>query len=295
MFMMVMLMAWISPGQTLAQGSRPASFVPPRPASLAEVFASGANDLVVIGTVDSAATIFRGFAETCGVTGYSWDTYLEIRLRLEQVIFGTAEDSVLRVTILESSDQSVLNHRVLVRAYRSCDDNWRLRGRLCLLNDESVTFPGHGGRTLAARQVDLLTDLATARPNPLRVYGAASAVLLARIHAVHGWTETGASYDIVPLRWIAGTSNLTPTTIVFPRLADCYPNMFMGDSLLVPLPSSWVPGDSLVLSDCPSAMRVKLGFAPGLGRRVDDLEPALMKIGTKLFVRSVQKPVAREK
>ncbi len=271
-------------------------WLPPRPQNLAELIASGTNDLVVVGTVTQATPVYRGFAETCGVTGYSWDHTLEIALRLEEVVYGsvtdTEIDSVVNITIIEDGDPSVLGKSVIVWAYRSCDDAWRLRGRYCVLTDGRVSeqASSQSGLRSAAMGVPIMTELTQARPHPMRAYSGAGSILLAQITTVHGWTEYGADYSITPLRWMTDSSATVPKVVWFPRLPACYPNMFTGDSLLVPIPITWVPGDTLKLADCPSALRVKQQMVPGFGLPLESFKQVgLMKIGPGYFVRPVQK------
>ena len=136
---------------------------------------------------------------------------------------------------------------------------------------------------------ELLSNLNPDRAHPSRVFeGMTTAIALARVTKISPWTEDGSSFNIDSLGWTVGHNGSSPKVVTFPLLPLCNPNIFVGDSLLVPVPQSF-QGDTLKLQDCPVGLRVKNGYAPGLGVNLGSLPSALVRVGSYMRVRSVQR------
>lgn len=268
---------------------------PAAPQSLGELVASGSNDLVVTGTVVSAVDSVRGFAGGCGFANLSAQNVTEIDLRVESVIYGVAEDSLIHVTIIDQNFGELPGKQVLVWAYRSCPDAWRLRGYMGVIEDGMIT---HGNNRPIFRYPDgqhaRVPLESVVNPSPAKqahsssVYNQVERIALVRVASIDSWSSAGGAYHVDGLRWLAGSGTM-PKLITFPCLPRCYPSIVQGDTLVVPVRVSDTDS-TLTLNVCPSVLRTKNGFAPGLGVTVTAVDQVLMSIGHTRWLRSYRQP-----
>lgn len=271
------------------------SFSPPAPQSFADLLGSGGNDLVVTGTVVTAEETVRGFADGCGYENLSHVPVTEIGLRVGRIVYGVAEDSILHITILDQNYGLLPGREVVVWAHRSCPDAWRLRGYMGVIEGNEIT---HGsGRPIwrnsegQVRRVAFTSIIPTGHDrgqvHSTELYNGVESVALVKVQSIDSWSANGATYHVQFVNWLIGHGSSTPTRINFPRLARCFPGVTRGDTLLVPLKAGF-SDSTLVLSVCPSALRTKNGFAPGLGVQVTAVDRALMTIGQRRWLRAFQ-------
>ena len=267
--------------------------VPPVPQTFEQLLA--ANDLVVTGTILTAVDTLRGYAGGCGFVSTVNMPVTDIRLKVNAIVYGVAEvdeDSVLTATILDQGFGSLDNKDVLVWLHRTCEDAWRLRGWMGVIEGGIVT---HGNGQPIFRRPDgtwerypidqLISPLRNRLASSATLYSDIGSIAIGRVESIDGWTASGATYNIKPLGWVSGVGDTIPTSISFPCLPRCYPGIFRGDSLLIPLPAGF-HDTKIMLSVCPSALRVKNGYCPGLGVVLPELDRSMMTIGKTRWLRS---------
>lgn len=258
-----------------------------------------AQDLVVEGRLLSADAVTRKPIEGCGVTGLGPYRSLDLRIAVDRVRFGTADDSVLVISTLGRprfrSGLLSPGARVIAWAFRDCDDGWRLWGRLCILTatghvvgelgqEQFIRLEGQPGPLRYGALDSAIVDREGARHSSL-VFEGASRVALLRLTRTVRNGDIGFTYECDSVAWALGTGDRVPRSIDFPRLPECYPEIFPGDSLLVPLPAGF-QGDRLVLDRCPRSMRVKNRFAVALGVPLEFLNYALRVEPSGVHVRA---------
>ncbi len=270
----------------------PASrILPPRPPSFVDFLAAG-QDLVVQGTVLECQEVTRGYEESCGTHGLMPLPITEVKLRVDAVYAGVCDDSVVAISAIDHGyfRREPVGSRVIAWGNRSCDDGWKLRGRLVIVEPDGSIVGRFGLPVVDGEAMTVSVLNAQALPfasHPATIYDGAIAVALARRTDTSGWTTDGATFQLDSLGWVNGRGSHVPRTMRFPLLPGCYPDIYPGDSLLVPIPASFV-GDTLDLVRCPSALRVQRGFAPGLGVRIGELQQALVRVGSTLRLRSIK-------
>jgi len=285
----------VSVGLTDAQGPapllpQPGWHIPPHPRTFAEFLTAG-HDLVVVGTVRSATETRRGFVRMPALMNLP---VTETTLSIEAVMFGSAPDQSIEMTLSDTGYNLLPGDRLLAWGSYIREDNWRLRGRARRIDGDKLSgrpnepvFVGPSGRqdtlSFAAIQQALSNG-----PHPSTVYNGMRLIALARLRSSSRWCEDGAVYEIDSLGWVVGQSETVPHRLIFPARPGCSPSIFPGDSLLVPLPPGFVDA-VLRLTHCPSALRVQDGFVPGLGVSLNQIDRALDSVGPVLHVRSVQR------
>jgi len=282
--------------QVAGRGQSPL-VLPPR--DFAEFLA--ARDLVVDGTVLSADEVRRTPLCTCGITGLGPYRATDLRIAVTRVWHGTAEDSTLIISVLGhprfSSGPVTAGTRVLAWAVRDCNDGWRLWGEFCVLtaNEDIVAPMGASprGYALLGRGLDRPTtyadlDSALTRRPGLRashaLFDQANDVALLRLVRTTRRDLEGLTFECDSVGWTIGQGGAVPRYIDFPRVPDCYPEIFPGDSLLVPLPAGFT-GDRLTIDGCPRAFGVRKGMAIDFGVPVSFLGYALRRDSQGLHVR----------
>lgn len=277
-----------------------ATMAPPRARNFVE-FLAARQDLVVAGVVLEAVEVRHQPEETCGVRGLMPLPMTEVRLRVERVFSGVVESPDLTILVdghKVFSNGSGINTRVIVWGNRSCDDNWRLYCRLAVIHpdgqiakpDGSPLMKSAEGQAIAAVSIDELTRPGSKfESQSTNLFEGSVAVALARRIDTNGWTATGAVFQLESLGWVTGAGTNVPKFLSFPRLHGCYPDIYSGDSLLVPIPATFGASDTMFIDKCPSALRVKHGFAPGLGVRIDSprLQEALDRTASTVHVRRI--------
>lgn len=251
--------------------------VVPSPKDFAEFLA--ARDLVFVGTAQEIHELRRKRLETCGTTGLSAFPETDVTVRVSSVWLGTVEDSVLQVSVIGQGlfSEGLLQpgRSVLVWASRDCDDGWRLWGNLCVvmpdgrvigrdseLEDVRLQGQPNGSPLLLTALQSAMTIPAAAHPS--RAFEGRPAIALGRLVRTSARSPSGFVYECDSLGWVIGTGAAVPRFIEYPLLTDCYPDIFPGDTLLIPVPSAFT-GNRLSLSACPRALKVQRGFVPGLG------------------------------
>ena len=268
---------------------QPDWYMPALPGTLGEFLVSG-QDVEVIGTVLEAKEVRRGYARMPELMSYP---VTEVRLRVDQVIYGVPAGDIIEMTLVETGYHLNTNDAILAWGSYTPEDNWRLRGR-CLQIDGN-RLQGRPGEPAFVDEVGphyslpLLSYLSddTTRQHPSQVYNGTRAVALMRLRGSSRWSPQGATFEVDSLGWAMGRGEATPRLVTFPALSGCFPEIYPGDSLLVPLPPGF-RGQVLPLRHCPSALRIKNGFVPGLGTYLTDLNRSIELIGPMLHVRSMQ-------
>jgi len=293
LILFVGFLGWLTPPvQAQESSSLPHSgwFMPPAPRTFAEFLISG-QDLVVIGTVLDVSETRRGFVRmpelmSCPIT--------EIRLRVEEPMFGSATDSVIDMTLVETGFGLKPGERVLAWGSYTPEDNWRIRGRLLRVDDDQLR--GRQGEpafvdSVGPRESLSLSEVrlgAGSGRHPSTIFNGMRTIALAKLRGSSRWSEAGAVYEVDSLGWVIGQGESVPRIVTFPALPGCFPGIFPGDTLLVPLPPGF-RGTVLTLTHCPSALLVKSGFVRGLGTRLSDVNRSLEFVGSMLHVRPVQR------
>lgn len=265
-------------------------YLPPHPRTFAEFLASG-QDLVVTGTVQSVSETIRGYARMPELIRHP---VTEISLTIDDVLSGSSPSTNVEVTLIDTGYNLVVGDRVLVWANYTPEDGWRLRGRCRKFDGDQLTarpnepvFSGPQGPQMVMSYATVRSELAAIR-QPSAVYNGTRTLVLARLRGSSRWSESGAVYEVDSLACLMGSVEAMPKIIRFPALAGCSPGIYPGDSLLVPIPPGF-RGAVLPLAHCPSALRVKNCFVPGLGVMVTELRRSIDSVGVLLHVRSVQR------
>lgn len=279
----------VSPKAASPTLPQPDWYMPPAPRTLAEFLISG-QDVEVIATVLSAKESRRGFSRmpelmVCPVT--------EVQLQVSQVVYGVPTSTVIEMTLLDTGYNLHPQDVILAWGTYTPEDNWRLRGR-CLRVD-GYSLEGRPGEPAFVDDLGPRYSLPlssyqsedSTKQHPSKVYNGNRAIALMKLRGSSRWSERGAVFEVDSLGWAMGGGEATPRTITFPAQAGCFPGIYPGDSLLVPLPPGF-RGRVLTLRHCPSALRIKDGFVPGLGTYLNDLNRSIEQIGPMLHVRSMQ-------
>ena len=269
------------------------------PQSLEELLASGATDLVLRGTVLAATQSHRGYEGGCGSSNsdLAHQPVLEVDIRLDEVIFGIAPDSIVHVTILSRDLGPVVGKQVVVWAHRSCEDAWRIRGRMGVVEKDGTIGDGKGlpiyrnpdGHWESVYSTRVTRSVMRTRRHSTSLLDGVRGVALARLVRADDTDQT-ATYHIEVLGdALLGQTEIPPSALVFRKEARCAPGIFAGDSLLVPL-RGVPPSPELNLDACPSALRVKNGFVPALGVPLEQLDRAFASAGHTWWLRQVLRP-----
>ena len=256
-----------------------------------------ARDFLVEGIVErSAVDLRRSMACTCGVKPLGPYPVVEVDLSVTQAWHGTAQDSLFHFTCM-FGDSVPAGTRLLVWGSYDCDDAWRPWANYCVVtSDGRITGHDPGAYGLVGHDesrpttyADLAAEL-TGRPglvpSPNLFEGAASIVLLRLMHT-HGRGPDGYTYECDSIGWVLGDGRHVPREIDFPRVPDCYPGIFVGDSLMVPLPVDF-KGEHLEVESCPRAFGVKNGVASGFGVPVREIRYAFAVENGRVHVRSIR-------
>lgn len=291
------LMASSGMTQVGRRGDAPAV---PAPRDFAEFLA--ARDLVVDGVVVGVDQVRRTPLGTCGTTGLGPYRATDLRISVTRVWHGTADDSTLLITVLGrpvfSSGPVVPGTKVLAWAFRDCNDGWRLWGQFCVVTEGGKILGPAGSDQSAYALVGRdeseptsYTELDSAlslrpglRASQALFDGTSAVAILRLVQTVRRGVE-GFTYECDSVGWALGTGARVPRFIDFPRVPDCFPEIFPGDSLVVPLPSSF-NGDRLSIDGCPRAFQIKKDFAVGFGVPVSFLNYALRSDAGQLRVRA---------
>jgi hypothetical protein len=288
----VVLMALVT--VMLAAASAEAVQSPPQPADFGEWLL--ARDLVVVCTVDSARRANRTpRGDKFPVPG------VELALRVESVWLGTAEDSVLEVFVMGPTDSSSIprkGSRLLAWPFRYPDDGWRLwaffadvssRGEVLLRGGEyGVTKPTS---PLFLEGLHMMTRGRSFAHSTTNVEGR-RALALGRLTKIVERPEGGYTYVCDSLDFVVGSAPRFPRYVDFPLTPDCWPGIFPGDSLIVPVPDGFT-STRVTLRACPNALAVKREFLPGFGVLLSQLRRALSEDNDGLHVRPFLQPDGR--
>jgi hypothetical protein len=139
---------------------------------------------------------------------------------------------------------------------------------------------------MATRYVDVdsaLTQRPNLRPSHVLFDRAGNVALLRLVRTTRRGLQ-GLTYECDSVAWAMGEGSATPRYIDFPRVPDCFPDIFPGDSLLVPLPAGFT-GNRLSIDGCPRSFAVHKGLAIGFGVPVNFLGYALRRDTQGLRVR----------
>jgi hypothetical protein len=257
------------------------------------------QDLVFAGTVVDTRQADRMLSGPCGISYPGAVRATDVTIAVDSVWHGVSEDtSVVTVSIAAPRQFGgaalATGDRVLAWATRICDDNWRLWGDVCKLTpDGGIVGPdgaqgsvvtmdlARGGRLTEAHLDSVLTSRAVR--DAVTAYEGQAAVALGRLvgSSMVGSTIT---FECQGLDWMIGSASSYPRYVDFPAFPGCLPGMFQGDSLLIPVPAGYA-GGRITLRECPSALRIKNGYAPGLGVPLLFLSHAVESNGGSLHVR----------
>ena len=271
------------PGRWLG-GLAPSAAYPARAGDFADFVI--AQDLVVIGTVVDARDLDRQVR--CQ----------DITVAVDSVRYGVFQGSTLTISIVFprrfGGAPPVSGNRVLVWGNRVSEDNWRVWGDACLIN-AAGELVGPDGEQGAYTTTDLpagarltiahLDSVTTSRSavHALTAYEGKAALALGRRVAVSRAGPT-ITLECEGLGWVMGSAATYPRFVDFPAIPRCRPGILRGDSLLIPVPPGY-SGGRILLGECPSALRVKNGYAPGLGVALGSLASALDSTGGRIHVR----------
>ena len=233
--------------------------------------------------------------ESCGVTGLALLNASDLLLRVNEVWLGTAEDSIIRVTVMDSAPflprDLDSTSRVLMWGYRECDDGWKVWGALRIVTPDGLVLRRAGDPESVPVRLDSLRVALTASPlHPSRAFEGRAAVALARlVLTTRGESPGTATYLVDSLAWAMGSGPSVPRSVDWPHGSDCYPFIFPSDSLLIPVPQGFT-GDGLSLTFCPRVLGIQHGYLPGLGVALGHLEHALQRGNRGLHVRPFLSP-----
>ena len=267
----------------------PGWYVPPPYRNMAEFLATN-SDLVVIGTVTSAVEGQRGFIRIPELLKLP---VTEVQMTVDEVLFGVAPANTLEITLSDRSYNLQPGDRILAWGTYVVEDNWRLRGRGRRVEGDELYGRAHepafecGTRRV---EVDSLSavrrDLVSVRHNST-VFNGNRTIALGRLRGSSRWSPAGAVYEVDSLGWVMGQGEAVPRRLEFPPVPGCSPGIMPGDSLLIPLPPGF-RGGTLRLLECPTALRVKNAFVPGLGVPLNKVYQAIDTVGLMLKLRPMQ-------
>jgi hypothetical protein len=276
---------WSTAGTDVAV--RDPNLPPPPQADFSDFLVGQA--LVVEGTVLFVDDVQRTTVGGCGVTprieGRGWD----VALRISQVRFGTAEDTVVVISTLTrwSYPRGVLHPgaHVLAWAYHNCRDGWRLWGGLAVVTPSGYLV-GHDG----SNELLWLRGVPKGEPIPYAVLNSAidtksyqnacesfsgkSGAGLVRVTNAARTNGGGYTFDCDSLGWMLGNGGPLPLVLDVPPQPSCFSDIQVGDSLVIPIPTSFT-GGRLEINACPYSFQVKDGYVRGLGVPLKFLSYAL--------------------
>jgi hypothetical protein len=153
-------------------------------------------------------------------------------------------------------------------------------------SDQSAySLVGHSGvKPASYADLDSALSLRPGLKASQALFDGTGAVAMLRLVQTIRRGSDGFTYECDSIGWALGAGTRVPRFIDFPRVPDCHPEIFPGDSLIVPLALNY-SGDRLSIDGCPRAFLVKRGFAVGFGVPVSFLNYALRSESGQLRVR----------
>ena len=236
----------------------------------------------------------------CGTSVFTPRSVTQLGVRVTRPWLGVAPDTVVSVTLVRQDQYPKgmlkVGADVLVWAERVCDDGWRIWGDLCIVDDgqlyaasddwSNVRLEGHrADQPLTLKAV----EAAVAKPSathPSHAFDDCAAIALGRLVSAASIDSARAVFVCDSLAWALGSGPGVPRRIEFPIAPDCHPQIYPGDTLLVPVPRG-VAGGTVALHACPAALKVTRGFVPGLGVPVTALATAFRRDSLGLHPRAI--------
>lgn len=256
------------------------------------------RDLVIEATFLGADKLERTPLGGCGIELPKTKS-LDLRLRVERVIFGTAEDSTIVISTLGQPQfppgAYVPGAHVIAWGNRECADGWRLWGNMVIVtaggkivgdyNSQGLFI--HGEREDRPMGYAALNAKlgALAAHHSTKYFDEKEAVGLVRVLAIQRTQRGAFTYECDSLGWVLGESTRMP------RFIDVNVGNLgcdwarSGDSLLVPVAADQST-DRATLPGCSGAMLIKNGYARGFGVPLSFLPYALKASPTGVHVRS---------
>jgi len=275
----------------------------PEPKDFSEFLA--ARELVFVGHVVTIVGVpHYQMLGGCGTYAFTPRSITQLGVRVTRSWLGVAPDSIVNVTLVRQDQfpkgMLKVDADVLVWAQRVCDDGWRIWGDLCVVED-GVLFAGSDdwssvrleGQRADAPLTLKAVEAAVARPatmHPDHAFDGCAALALGRLVSAASIDTAHAVFECDSLAWALGHGAAVPRRIEFPIAPDCHPQIYPGDTLLIPVPRTSA-GGTVALHACPAALKVTRGFVPGLGVRVAELATAFRRDSLGLHPRTI---VARD-
>jgi hypothetical protein len=255
------------------------------------------RDLLIEGTITAADTLERERIGGCGISGLGPVRALDLTIRISRVRIGIADDSTIVISVIAppafASGPLIAGTNVLAWAAHECDDGWRLWGNLAVLtpngfvilpNDWRRTPTPSSGPLTYARLDSALAVPALAMVSSPQVFEASENIALMRVSATTRVDDETGSFQCDSIGWVMGNGATVPRYVDWHLMENCYPEITVGDSIIVPLPSSF-SGQRLTLQSCPRALRVRYRYVRGLGVPLEFLPYALSRNAEGLHVR----------
>ena len=237
------------------------------------------RDLVVEGVLQSVQKGTRTPVGGCGSTQESRLQVTEYRLKLTNVILGTAEDSLLVIADLGGPpSQAVPGARILGYANRLCVDSWRLWGGAIVIDGERMRMSQ--GDWSATKFDGKYSELLSSLQERVKLGNASAfhdAAGVAKVRLKDFWGNREARtyyYSCENLGWVVRANARVPEAIVFELAPECFPNLAVGDTLLLPV-AEGSDADTLALKSCPGSLAVHEGFLGGFGVALGEVDRVL--------------------
>ena len=231
------------------------------------------RDLVVKGTVVDILDGDRPYEGSCRVPAWGRFIGRAITVKIDTVLFGTVEDSVVVIhTLLRPPIPSLRSGAIVLGwARRNPNDAWRLYGNVVVYDADGFGhFPvrgvleSGGPSTLASYEALPMALSARMTLNGHASFKAARAVALVRVISIGQSINRKRAVRVDHLGWVAGSAPIAPEDLILTDSEVCLPEIAPGDSLIIPV-TAVSASTPVRLFGCPTAYEVKCGFLPGFG------------------------------
>src|SRR5262245_11374761 len=246
------------------------------------------QDIVVLGTVESS----KGEARPLSAMPHT-----EVKVKTSELLVGSLTDSTLLVAMTSPGSGSgpIPGSRVLVWAHRESEDAWRIWGNLCVVRADGRLLIHYGEEegphylgpfdttylSLPALRAALVTH---SRLYSSTAFEGKAALALGRVVRTTRRRD-GFTFECDSLGWIMGSAPSVPRFIDWLPIPSCHPDLFPGDTLLIPIAHAAYNGNRVALTACPRGLCAKRGFVPALGVPLDSIDLAIRRDASGLHAK----------